>query len=173
MTENIKTSIGEINIKKAGIEDEEAVLTIVRDATNWLEGKGIPQWTAYLSENGRRFVQKRIKNDVVYLASFQGEIIGTVAILWEDPSIWEVKGSDGLAGYIHSLAILRRFEGKQVGKDILRWAMDTIRTQRSFIRLDCMAENVRLCRYYEEMGFAPVGQKTFPNGWLDKLYERN
>jgi ribosomal protein S18 acetylase RimI-like enzyme len=74
-------------------------------------------------------------------------------------------------GYIHGLAILRKYAGQSLGREILNWAIDMVKKEKSLVRLDCMAENPRLCRYYEELGFQYVGQKSFPNGWQSNLYE--
>src|SRR5579859_1765247 len=127
---DVNTSIGPINIKRAGIQDEETVLGIMRDAAKWLQEKGIPQWEGVLTEKGRDLVHQRIEAGLAYVAAFNGENIGTVSIQWTDQYAWDGKGLDGSAGYIHGLAVLRRFAGKKVGLDILKWAMETIRAEK-------------------------------------------
>jgi hypothetical protein len=45
----------------------------------------------------------------------------------------------------------------EVGERLLEWAVDTIAARgRLFARLDAMASNAALCRYYEERGFRPL-----------------
>jgi len=160
-----------MTVENAVAGDESTVLAIMRDAANWLKDRGINQWNGMLTPKGEELVHQRVKEGVAYLASLNGEKLGTITILWEDFQIWDEKGRDGLAGYIHGLAILRKYAGKNLGREILNWAMRRIKSQKSIVRLDCMAENQGLCRYYEQLGFQTVGQKTFPNGWKSNLYE--
>lgn len=171
MTSIVQTSMGAMTIEKAVAGDEPAVLAIMRDAAAWLKERGVPQWSGMLTPKGPELVDHRVKKGVAYLASLNGEKIATVAILWEDAFTWDEKGGDGLAGYIHGLAILRKYSGKNLGRNLLKWAMDEIRAKRPVVRLDCMAENPRLCRYYEDMGFSFGGQKVLPTGFKVNLYE--
>lgn len=167
----VQTSMGPMTVEKAVAGDESAVLAVMRDAAEWLKERGVNQWNGMLTPKGPELVDHRVKTGVAYLAALNGEKMGTVAILWEDVFVWDEKGRDGLAGYIHGLAVLRKYAGKNLGREILKWAMDEISAQRPAIRLDCMAENPRLCHYYEELGFLNVGQKSYPNGWKSNLYE--
>lgn len=173
MNENIETSIGLVKIRKAGIEDEEAVLEIMRDAAKWLREKGIPQWAGVLTNRGQEIVHQRVKDSDAYVVQCNGEKIGTVSIMWEDTLGWDEKGLDGSAGYVHGLAILRRFAGKKIGLDILKWAIETIRAERPYVRLDCMAENPKLCQIYENIGFSKVGEKILPKDLKVNLYQKN
>ncbi|MCI4361163.1 MAG: GNAT family N-acetyltransferase, partial [Thermoplasmata archaeon] len=93
----------------------------------------------------------------VYLA-FRGgpTAVATVNLSWEDPRFWGEQPP--VAGYAHRLAVRRRFAGTGVGATLLSWADGEIRKRaRSFLRLDCLARNRRLCSYYEALGFAPRG----------------
>jgi ribosomal protein S18 acetylase RimI-like enzyme len=167
----IQTQLGEVLLRKAEKPDEAAVLAIMRDAAAWLEEKGIPQWKGVLTPKGEELVRERVKTGAAYLASLRGKNIGTLSIFWEDIFSWGEIGADGSAGYIHGLAVSRRFAGKEIGKDILNWAIEFIKTKKPRVRLDCMAENSRLCRYYEGMGFKYVNQKTFSTGFKINLYQ--
>lgn len=169
---SFKTSLGDISVKKAEPQDEEAVLGIMRDAAQWLRSKGIAQWTGVLTDKGPELVHQRIKDGVANIALFNEEKIGTVSVMFEDTFSWGEKGLDGSAGYIHGLAVLRKFSGKEVGLGLLKWAMETIKAEKSHIRLDCMAENPRLCRFYEEIGLSKVGNKIWPSGFKTNLYEK-
>jgi GNAT superfamily N-acetyltransferase len=151
----------------------DSVLGIMRDAAIWLEDSGIDQWRVILTPTFLQVVQDRIKGGVAYLASFKGEDIGTITIQFDDPYSWGEKGKDGLAGYIRGMAVLRKHSGKGIGREMLNWGMAVIRERRPFVRLDCMAENHRLCRYYEDLGFQSQGQKTLDNGLRTNLYEKN
>jgi ribosomal protein S18 acetylase RimI-like enzyme len=169
----ITTTIGELSIRKAEPGEEVKVLSLMREAALWLKEKGIPQWQGVLGVQGQEIASYRVKEGTAYLALLDQDNAGTVSIQWEDPFSWGKKGSDNLAGYIHGLAISRRFAGKEIGRKILKWSEETIRAQKSLVRLDCMAENPRLCRYYEDAGFIGVGEKIWPNGFKTKLFQKN
>jgi hypothetical protein len=53
-------------------------------------------------------------------------------------------------------------------------AFEKIEAQsRRFARLDVMASNAVLCRYYEERGFRPLGTATLFGGmYTARLFER-
>jgi len=49
-------------------------------------------------------------------------------------------------------------------------AHEVSRLNRRLLRLDCGAENTKLCAYYESLGFVRVGLKT--DGIVWSLYEK-
>ena len=60
------------------------------------------------------------------------------------------------AGYVHRLAVPRRGTGQ--GQRLLGWAAQQVTDRgRSHLRLDCVATNGELRRYYERLGFAYCG----------------
>ena len=83
-------------------------------------------------------------------------IIVLFRLLWED-AYWAT--AQGAAGYVHSFALCNDACGYGIGQQILGWIGDYLRDQqRQYLRLDCIASNGRLCRYYEEQGFRYQGQ---------------
>jgi ribosomal protein S18 acetylase RimI-like enzyme len=49
----------------------------------------------------------------------------------------------------------------RVGERLLEWAVERIAARgRHFARLDTVANNRALCRYYDERGFRPLGTVT-------------
>jgi ribosomal protein S18 acetylase RimI-like enzyme len=62
----------------------------------------------------------------------------------------------------------------RVGERLLEWAVDKIAAEgRRFARLDAMASNAALCRYYEQHGFQPRGTATLFGGMYSaRLFER-
>ena len=56
---------------------------------------------------------------------------------------------------------------------MLEWAIDLVAARgRRYARLDCMASNVALCRYYNDRGFTPIGTAMPPGNWTLRLFER-
>jgi GNAT superfamily N-acetyltransferase len=68
-----------------------------------------------------------------------------------------------------------------VGRSLFEWAtQQAISHGRSYLCLDCLSTNRRLRRYYEDLGFKPVGEKSGPSdhphsatpgSWQAVLYE--
>lgn len=133
-------------------------MAILREAADWLSARGNPQWQHWYMDFGQRMLRDRIKHHEVYLFQLDSTPVGTLAIQWSDPDVWGECGLDGLAGYIHGMGIARSVGGRQVGQPMLEWAVETIVARgRRFARLDAMASNEPLCRYYKDRGFRPLG----------------
>ncbi len=126
-------------------------------------------------EFAERLLRRFLDIEEFYLGKREGEPVATIMIQWSDPMVWGEKGNDGLAGYIHAFAIRRAIGGRRVGERVLEWAVEQIRARgRRYARLDCVASNQALCRYYEVRGFTPLGTTLLPPGdWENRLFERS
>jgi ribosomal protein S18 acetylase RimI-like enzyme len=100
--------------------------------------------------------------------------VGTLTIQWFDPEQWGDRALDDRAGYIHAIAITRSVGGMRVGEGLLEWVVEKIAARgRRFARLDAIASNAVLCRYYERRGFRPLGTATLFDGmYTAQLFER-
>jgi len=126
------------------------VLDILNGAASWLTASAIRQWPASFTE---AMVEPGIRAGETWLASQGGKLVGTVTLSWSDPA-WPEALDD--AGYVHRSAVLRR--GTGLGQRLLGWAADQVTERgRSHLRLDCVATNRKLRRYYERLGFAYCG----------------
>jgi GNAT superfamily N-acetyltransferase len=167
----IRSSLGMLKIVLAEELDKQLVLGIVRDAAAWLKGRGIDQWQGTLKPGFEARVEQRIRSGSVYLAWLADEAVATVRIEWEDAAFWGERGQDGLAGYVHGLAVARKWAGRRVGEDVLSWARQFIETKGKAVRLDCVADNPRLCQYYEVLGFSYQGDSVPSQHSKTRLYE--
>jgi ribosomal protein S18 acetylase RimI-like enzyme len=146
----------------------------VREVADWLSARGNPQWKHWHSDYGLKLLRERLENDEVYLATREAEPVATLTIQWSDPMVWGEKGEDGLAGYIHAIAITRAVGGLRVGERLLEWAVERIAARgKRYARLDCMAGNEILCRYYQVRGFTPLGTAALLGNWTSRLFERS
>jgi ribosomal protein S18 acetylase RimI-like enzyme len=175
---SVDTEAGVLTISRAGLADYEAVMGILREAADWLLASGNPQWHSgwkhWQDDIGERVLRDSLEHHEVYLARRDALPVGTLRIHWNDAETWGKRGDDGSAGYIHAVAITRSVAGMRVGERLLEWAVETIATRgRRFARLDAMASNAALCRYYEERGFQPLGTVTLFGGmYTGRLLER-
>jgi GNAT superfamily N-acetyltransferase len=165
-------ALGVCTLRSAGADDVQTVIELRDDAARWMQARGIEQWEP--GEVPASYFEQRVAEGAVWLLRRDDQLLGTVMVSWSDPGIW---GSDqGQAGYIHGLVIDQQLAGQGVGRQLLHWAEAHIAgSGRQVARLDCVAVNQRLRRYYEDADYRQVGTKDFPNiEWARKvaLYEK-
>lgn len=162
----------QLKIRPALTEEAETVLSLWQNSARWLNSNGIYQWEP--GHFNREQVIKFVKDGAdIYLAEFNNEIVGTYALTWADPFIWKELDNEN-SGYIHRLAVNRDFKGLGIGYQLLENAEQQIRQKgKTYIRLDCMADNPRLNQYYKDYGFTFVRRYEFERkGWSANLYEK-
>jgi ribosomal protein S18 acetylase RimI-like enzyme len=166
--------LGELTDVRAAIPDYDAVMAILREAADWLSARGIQQWYHWYMKAGEQILRERLEHHEVYLFQRDSASVGTLTIQWTDPDVWGERGVDGLAGYVHGMAVARSAGGMRVGERMLEWAVERIAARgQPFARLDAMASNAPLCRYYEQRGFRPLGTATLLAGiYTAQLFER-
>lgn len=161
-----------LTLRRATPDDLDAVLAIVRQAARWLVEKGRPDWRSYLTPAGFRTIQQCVNGAngaEVYLASAGGEErpVGVFSVEWNDRAHWDALGDDGLAGYIHMLAVDRAARGAGVGRRMVQGAEKVIEQHgRPLARLDCGAYNAFLCGYYRSLGYRARGIKYAPHACM-------
>lgn len=150
--------LGVISIDKANAADLPTAMAILGEAAARLQARGIRQWTYPPPPGLARLLEKEIAAGHLYLARLATDQrpIGVFRLRWED-AYWA--NAAGTAGYLHSFALCTDACGYGIGEQILGWIGDYLRDhQREYLRLDCIASNARLRRYYEEQGFRYRGQ---------------
>lgn len=148
--------------------DLPVVMEILAEAAEWLTEQGIDQWPSPPNEHWQRRMMEAIKREEVYTFGIVKNRFGIARFTWSDP-YWP---DDGLAGYVHSMAIRPKMHGQDVGRTILSWAIiKAMRQKKQFLRLDCLAKNGRLRRYYEDQGFLYRGE-YIDRDYVAALYEK-
>ena len=147
----------------------DTVLGILGEAAEWLASRGIPdQWKP--GSFSRESFLDQIRRREVYLAGLGEEVVGTITLQWTDETFWKEAAPD--AGYVHKLAVKRAFAGRGLGLRMLEWAARQASTAgKKYLRLDCVADNKRICEYYERAGFMPRGNMQH-SLWKLRLYEK-
>ncbi|MEO7000736.1 MAG: GNAT family N-acetyltransferase [Ktedonobacterales bacterium] len=140
----------DITIERATLADTDTFIAIYEEAARWLWDQGIHQWKP--GEFRRKWILPHIERGEVYLAKRGAETLGSVLIQWSDEYIWGKTPDD--AGYIHGLRVRRSEAGQGLGRAMLAWAEREIgRAGRPYARLDCIANNPKLCAYYQHAGY--------------------
>ena len=146
--------MSELDVRRAGPEDVDEIVAVLSEAARWLLARGIRQWPDPFP---RERVERLVGRGDFYLASLDGEPAATLALLWSDPAFWGEQPED--AGYVHALAVKRTHAGRGLGARLLDWAeAQVVARGRTYLRLDCLAENDALRRFYEAQGFEPRGE---------------
>jgi ribosomal protein S18 acetylase RimI-like enzyme len=138
------------------------ILEIVQGVALWLKGKGIDQWSTFLdAERARMTIERRFDEGEVFLGSLDGVAVATITLQWED-AFWGDLGKDPAVGYIHTMAVSRDHAGRGLGRELLDWtAAYFAKAGRTKVRLDCIEENFRLCRFYDAAGYRTIARKDW------------
>lgn len=151
-------------------DDDLTELVRLRDAAaRWQQGAGIDQWKP--GELGADHFRARMRAGEVWLATLGpgGPSAGAWELWWDDLAAWGEQPP--VAGYVHRLMTDRRTAPPGAGRLMLAEAERRIAAAgRSLCRLDCLAGNARLRRYYQDAGYAVVGETPAKHGDAGKRY---
>ncbi len=145
-----------IEIRRAVAEDAPAIVALREEAARWLLGRGIEQWEP--GEVVEPDVLGWLASGRMYVAERPAGIAGMVRLAWDDAATWGEQAPD--AGYVQALAVARSVAGQGVGRRLLRHVEAVVaRSGRSRVRLDCVASNAGLTKYYRQAGYREVGRR--------------
>ncbi|MFI7061093.1 GNAT family N-acetyltransferase [Kribbella sp. NPDC050124] len=152
-----------LTLQPAAPDELVDVLAVLDEAAAWLRESGIEQWPDSFKP---AWVEPAIEDGETWLARIDGEVAGTITLDWDDP-LWE--DVDGMAGYVHRMAVRRSASG--LGAALLDWAAATSTALGcAYLRLDCVGSNSRLRSYYEARGFQHHGDVRIggPMVWVSR-----
>jgi GNAT superfamily N-acetyltransferase len=157
-----------VNVRRAHHEDADTVAGLLDEATVWVNELGFSQWPLPFP---RDELAGAIDRGEVYVVEAEdGEAVGTVTILLDDPLYWPDSPPDAL--YVHKFAVRRDRAGRGIGAAIVEWAnAEAAEVGRDFLRLDCLGDNPGIRDYYENLGFEHCGDLVL-DGLNMSLYER-
>ena len=150
-----------LEVRPATQEDVSAIAQVLSEAAVYKAEQGDYLWGTepFTSDE----IEARLQGGGLYAAISDGEVVGTVTLTDQDKRIWEDDGENHEALYIHQLATSDEARGKNLGEQIIDWAVDKAREEgRNAVRLDCSYTNRGLCQYYERRGFAEVKRRDIP-----------
>jgi GNAT superfamily N-acetyltransferase len=147
-----------LTVMLARPEDVDAILTIWADADEWMRGRGIEPGAPPIPM--REIVAARISSKSSYIARRTGPTgatVGTLTLEWADDGVWSDAAAND-ACYVHGLATQRASAGQGIGVELLYWAEAMARVAgKTYLRLDCDADNPKLCAYYRRAGLTHCG----------------
>ncbi len=164
----------EITFKKAAKADIELLLQVLKGAAQKISKKGVDHWQYWIDPPIEKisWVKEGIENGEYFFMSHRGDPLGIIRIMDQDLVYWSASQNRERAKYIHSLVIFEAHNGKGIGQKVIDAVASLARKEGClYLRLDCDANNSKLCQYYEKQGFTKVMTKRFPYS-INKLYER-
>jgi GNAT superfamily N-acetyltransferase len=158
---------GSLRCRLAVPDDVPTAADILEEATRWLRSRDLP--TGWPIPYPREILVEHVANSELYLVEREPEgAVATVTLQWQDVRFWGERPPD--ACYLHHFAVRRSVAGEGVGVRVLGWVEGLARARgRSFLRLDCVANDPRLIEYYTSRGFARRGEKFVGGLWVALL----
>ena len=156
----------------AGPEALPLVLQILKEGAERLQQQGIDQWQGWHAPDAERlaWLQDGLARGEFYLLQADGQTIGMYRYLHADDLYWGPQTVE--ARYVHSLAVRPAWAGRGIGQALLQRLFAQAKAEgAACFRLDCVAHNPALRRYYEALGFAAAGEAAL-RGQRFTLLER-
>jgi len=136
-------------VRRATVDDHGVILDLLAEGASYARSRGIDQWPERFPEE---LILSGIERDEVFVGVVDGVVVSTLSLAWSDRVFWGA--DDGQAGYVHRLAVNAERRGTGLGRLFLDWAQIQIgHADRSLLRLDCLAQNAQLRKWYETIGF--------------------
>lgn len=140
-------------IRLAGEDDVRIIVELLNKVTLNLHQKNINQWTYPWNFEE---INIDIKNKNTYVITTDKLIVGTFSI--KDMGINMVLDiSKPYNLYLYRIAILPRYQGKNIGLKVVNYAFQVSRNLRKTLYLDCWAGNIKLRKFYSKAGFDYCG----------------
>lgn len=158
-----------ITIERVQAERAEDILNMLKAAAQWMVDKGIRQWSPdqFKLEDIFAYFEDR----EVYMALDGNTPAGFYTLQSSDPQYWGQRNDDSYA-YLHRLTVAGPYRGSGLGEQLIKHAIHQAEvTGRSGLRLDTVAHNVKLNRYYQSLGFQYQGTNDAGHGRLANLYQ--
>jgi GNAT superfamily N-acetyltransferase len=177
VVDTLRTPLGEMAIYRAEAADLLLVAAIFDDVMLWLTAIGMEgQWGSGPLPMDLEQLPQEWKRDIEagdqYLATLLGRPVAALKLHFDAPvDRWGQVADD--AGYVSRLVVRPAVSGQGIGRRLLDWAGRQSKGRgKRFLRLDCWADNPRLCAYYEAAGFQPRGEYDYNESWRGRLFEK-
>jgi 8-oxo-dGTP diphosphatase len=146
-----------MRLRPAAREEIDAFVALLVDAAGWMQTRGIEQLRP-----GSMIAQRGALADAqaaseLFVADDSGRIVGGCVLSAQPDPIWTDR-PDPSAWYLSKLVVARNRTGEGLGRWILAAAESHARERGArWLRLDCVASNEPLARYYQQLGYYPRG----------------
>jgi GNAT superfamily N-acetyltransferase len=153
--------MNDLSIAPAKLADLDRFIDMHEQVRDWLDTRGLTPLARGIYRDSAEYYGASIAQGEVYFAWVGNALAGSFRLIYEDEIVWPNAAEDAL--YLHGLVVLRQWSGRGLGRVMLAWCEEQIRhAGRSFLRLDCFANNPVLRNYYETQGYAGCGEIDAP-----------
>lgn len=161
----------DLAIRRAVHADVAHMVSLRREAEEWLTERGIEQWTAKWTSVGDEKLERAVRQQRAWVIEIENEVGATVTLGGPDEDLWRVE--DGPALYLYKLIVARRHAGYGLGALIVDWACDRAALYGyPWLRLDVWPSNPGIQNYYRRLGFAHVRTMNIPGRDTGALFQR-
>ena len=158
-------------LRKADINDVDAILDIINQAKQYLKSQNIDQW-----QNGYPNLEstiKDIKDGNSYVICDNEKVIATAAIIDDkDPNYEIIENGQWLSSFdyicVHRVACLPNYKGKGVAGQFLQYAKSL---NRKSVRIDTHEKNMSMQRMILKHDFEYCGIVYMSDGAKRFAYE--
>ena len=158
-------------ISPASFEDIATYTALARAAQAWLASRGLTQYVPAAHDEYAASIRTRAESGSLFAVRAGDLALGFFSLDVSPSQWWLVDETSAL--YLAGMVVARWARGRRVGSFIIEWCLaEAARQERQCVRLDCHADNLRLCRYYEAHGFQLRGRVEQHPGYHGCLYQR-
>lgn len=148
-------------VVQARPEHAQGIIDLRDQLATWMLSKGVDQW--HTGEFTMDHIMREIHNGewwVMQDPRDHAQVLASVRVIWEDLEVWGPQEIP--SGYVHGVAVNRSLAGTGAGPELVAAAERvTAASGRKMIRLDCENSNPVLKRFYQGLGYTPLGVSTF------------
>ena len=147
-----------LHLVRARRSDLSVYIDLLEAIAEWLAARGVRQYPPGAFRATHSYFGESIERGEVHWAYVDDARVGAVRLLNEDSIVWpDVHAGEAI--YVNNLVVHRDWSHQGVGLRILEWAKREGRAMdKVFLRLDCVADNQFLRRYYADAGFLDRGE---------------
>ncbi|WP_223608015.1 GNAT family N-acetyltransferase [Chryseobacterium sp. OSA05B] len=164
----------ETKLRKAEIEDRNAIWAIIQQSIERRKQDGSTQWQNGYPNMGT--VESDIAKGFGYVMTVDGEIaVYAALILNDEPAYSTIEGawlSDGEFVVVHRVAVDGKFAGQGMVKKLFDHIEDFTRSHEiQSIKVDTNYDNIAMLKILESKGYSYCGEVVLADG-LRKAYEK-
>ncbi len=148
-------------VQRASSSDQEIIITLLKEIAQWMKDNKINQWSYLLEGGDDEEIKSAIEQNYTYKVLRDDLMIATFTLSpkqseWDEHIFGKDEAYDSM--YLHRLAVHPQYMNQGVGKKILNWIPANLGDGKKFIKLDCVADNVKLNQFYQDNGFEYIGE---------------
>ena len=155
-----------VMVDPGNIKEFSAILI---EAAEWLISENMKNWNP--SRLTAEYLIKNNRLDELFLCYKDCKAVGCLKLQAKDDMFWP-DDPIGEAMYVHRLAVKRKNCGQGISTFMLDWAKEQAKKKNCrFLRLDCIANRTKLCKFYGNEKFVKVDERLIFGKYPTAFFE--